>query len=417
MLENNEVPNLKYLIENGFSSKLEVTTPHTTIPSWPCLFTGINPENLGYLTFIHPIKGVFNSNVWRDKSIFSIKALRIFALNVPGTYPAWEINGQMIAGILSPLFSSFPKNLEQIYKKNWIIEGRTLKEIFKAFKIKKNLFLEKLNEDFNLLTFVIRVPDAISHRVFGSERIVNTYINIGYKQIDKFIGELIDNKSIDNIVIFSDHGLKFYKKVIHFPRFLEKKRLLYINKARELKVNSLVIKLYDYIRPIMRVDFTKKLYNRLAISKKRDSELKKQRALQHLDKDKPRSFIQKLTSNVGAIFLIGEERKKKQLIKETLERDKYIEKVIEFNVNGFPDLVVILDDKYLFTTESSYFIKRKTETFSHTNKGMFIAYGKDIKKGTIPLLHYQEIAPTILKLFKLEKPYYMEKDPIDLFKT
>ena len=355
--------------------------------------------------------------MWREKSIFSIKDLRIFALNVPGTFPAWEINGQMITGILSPSFSSFPKELEQTYNKNWIIEGRTLSEIFKAFEVKKNLLLKKIEENFNLLTFVVRVPDSISHRVFGSESVVNNYIDLGYKKIDNLIGELIEHKGIDNILIFSDHGLKFYKKVIHFPRFLEKKKLLYLNNVKGLKINSIILKLYDVIRPLMRVDFSKRLYNKLSVSKKRDSEIKKQLRLKHVDKDNPESFIQKLTSNVGAIFLIGEDRKNKQLIKETLERDKYVQEVIEFDINGFPDLMVILDDKYLFTTESSYFIKRKTETFSHTNRGMFIAYGKDIKKGKVPLVNYQEIAPTILKLYNLKKPDYMERDSINLFKT
>ena len=87
--------------------------------------------------------------MWREKSIFSITDLRIFALNVPGTFPAWEINGQMITGILSPSFSSFPKELEQTYNKNWIIEGRTLSEIFKAFEVKKNLLLKKIEENFD----------------------------------------------------------------------------------------------------------------------------------------------------------------------------------------------------------------------------------------------------------------------------
>jgi predicted AlkP superfamily phosphohydrolase/phosphomutase len=346
-----------------------------------------------------------------------MKDIRIFALNIPGTYPAWEINGEMMTGILSPSLTAYPKELEQEYKEDWIIEGENLNEIFQTFEFKKNLLVKKLNEDFNLLVYVIRVPDSISHRVFGRENVVNKYIDLGYKKIDNFIGKLINNKEIDNILIFSDHGLKFYKEVIHFPRFLEKRKLLYLNNVSGLKFNSIILKLYDYIRPFLRVDITKRIYNRLSISSKRNLEIKRQKALKHLDKDKPKSFIQKLTSNVGAIFLIGEDIQKKSLIKETLEKDKYVQEVIEFNITGFPDLMVILDDKYLFTPESSYFVKRKTETFSHTNRGMFIAYGKDIKKGNIPLINYQEIAPTILKLYNFKKPDHMEKDPINLFKT
>ena len=48
------MPNFKKIIKNGFSSELTVTIPPITIPSWPSLFSGLTPEQLGYYWFNHP---------------------------------------------------------------------------------------------------------------------------------------------------------------------------------------------------------------------------------------------------------------------------------------------------------------------------------------------------------------------------
>ena len=109
-----------------------------------CIFSGMKPEQLGFNFFSHPKKGFFNSNWWRNFSIFSLTNLKSFILNVPGTYPAWKINGEMIAGMMSPSFSSYPPELKLGLEKNWIISGKTVMEVFKAFELKKNLFLKNV---------------------------------------------------------------------------------------------------------------------------------------------------------------------------------------------------------------------------------------------------------------------------------
>ncbi|MFX0010844.1 MAG: alkaline phosphatase family protein [Candidatus Hermodarchaeota archaeon] len=414
LLSLNLLPNFKKLIENGFSAHLQVTIPHQTIPSWPCLFSGQSVDQLGYYTFIHPEKGIFNSTVWKDEAILSIKELKVFALNIPGAYPAWKINGEIISGILSPSISCFPKELEIIIRKNWIVEGKNISEIFKAFDMKKRLFLRKLKEDFDLLVFVIRVPDALSHRVIGDKKTISGHINYGYKKIDDFLGEIIKQNNYDNLIIFSDHGLKFYKKVFNFPRWLEKNRLLYLNYTREKKLNSIILKLYDFIRPFMRTQFSKKIYGKFFDVEEREKQLRKDKGFNSFDKNNPHTFIQKLTSNMGALFLSGKDKYKKEKIKHALSSDKDIVNVIEYNKDGFPDFIIALKDNYVFTKEPSFFLKRRTEAFSHTNRGLFIASGKSIRKGKENLINFQDIAPTILKLYKIDKPDYMKGKILDI---
>lgn len=404
------------MIEKGFSSPLEVVLPHTTIPSWPCLFSGLDIENLGYYSFINPYIGIFNSNIWKEKSIFSLPDIKSFILNVPGTFPAWKINGEMITGILSPSISCYPKELETIYENNWIIEGRDFKDIINAFNMKQRLFLRKLKENYDLMVYVIRVPDAISHRILGDEKRILKYISLGYQKIDLFLGEIFQENNFDNIIIVSDHGLKYYRNVFHFPRWLEKKKLLFLNDITGNKILSIFLKLYDFLRPFIKIQTSKRIYKKIPISQRREKQKKYERKLVFFNKDNPKTFIQKLTSNVGALFLFGEDKKKQLSIKRALEKAKIVEKILEFDKKGFPDFLIILKDTYIFTKESSLFLKRKTEIFSHSNRGFFIAFGKDIRHGKMEVVNYQNVAPTILRMFNREKFEYMKGHSLSIFK-
>ncbi|MHA1755123.1 MAG: alkaline phosphatase family protein, partial [Promethearchaeota archaeon] len=265
LLKRNMVPNFKKLIENGFSSELKVPIPPVTIPSWPCLFSGLTPEQLGFYYFTHPKKGLFNSNFWKDFSIFSLLKKKIFVLNVPGTYPAWPITGEMITGMLSPSISCYPPELKVILKNNWIIDGENVEESFEAFEKKSKFFLKKIEEDFDLMVYVIRIPDNITHRAHvRKERIFNLILK-SYIKIDKFLGELLKNENIENIFLFSDHGLRFYGRGFYIRRWLEKKGLLYINEPKGKKIISILLKLYDFIRDFINSsvvrNFSKKILN------------------------------------------------------------------------------------------------------------------------------------------------------------
>ena len=114
LLKKNLLPNFNKILKEGFSATLNVTIPPITVPSWPCLFSGLTPSQLGYNYFSVPGKGLFNSTVWADNAIFSNPLLKSFVLNIPGTYPAWKINGKMFTGLMSPELSTYPENLKEL---------------------------------------------------------------------------------------------------------------------------------------------------------------------------------------------------------------------------------------------------------------------------------------------------------------
>lgn len=408
-MQRNLLPNFKKLIENGVAAKLKVTIPPVTIPSWPCLFSGMTPKQLGYYWFDHPTKGLFNSGFWKDKSIFSINNLKHLVLNVPGTYPAWKINGEMITGMMSPSISCYPAELKFFLRKDWIVDAKEVQECFKAFNIKKDFFLKKIREDFNLLTYIIRLPDTLSHNTHLERNKVINYINLAYRKIDAFLYHILNEFSFDNLIIFSDHGLKFYDYEFNIRRWLEKKGLLYINKSQKSKFYSVISKLFDIIRPVVRINYEKVRHIKMKFFKDSIKDfISSKDAFEE-------SKVMSLFGNVGAIFLNEKEKEKKEEIIKKLNKDKRVSEVISLEINDFPDIIVVLDDKFLFDHNSSMFVIRGRNTMSHIQNGFFIAYGKNIKKNDLLSVHYKDIAPTILKLFKIEKLEHMMGKPLEIF--
>lgn len=410
LLKEGMLPNFQKIIEDGVYSELQVTIPPVTIPSWPCLFSGISPEDLNYYWFDHPKNGLFNSNFWKSKSIFSMEDIKHFIINVPGTYPAWKINGEIIAGMLSPYPNCYPDSIKNELNDDWIIDGKSIQECFKAFKIKKNLFLKKLNQNFNLLTFVIRLLDTLSHHTKLDWKIVKNYLNLGYIKIDQFLGEIIENHEIDNIMIISDHGLKLYKRDFSISKWLESKNLLHINESNQQKIFSFIGKIYDYIRWFINIDYQKLAIVKNKFFKKSLGEDVSTR------KKKKKSKALAFLSNVGGLFLDKENKYKKKTIAQNLRIDNHVKEVIIPNLKYFPDLFIVLEDDYLFNHRSSLFLTRFRNTINHSQKGLFIASGKNIKKKQIPSVNFIDFVPTILKLFSLKKKRQMKGKPLDIIK-
>lgn len=394
-----------------------MTIPPVTFPSWPCLFTGLTPEQLGRYWFLNPDGSVLTSHIWRDKSLFSLFNKRIFVLNVPATYPAWRINGEMITGFMSPSISCFPPELKFFIGKNWIINGTHIAESFQAFEMKKNLFLRKMNEDFELMVYVIKIPDNVTHLSRLGKTKTLKLIHLSYLKIDKFLNQILNNNSVENILIFSDHGIIHFKHEFFFKRWLEKKKLIFINQRRGFFLINIMLKIYAIFRIFVRstkfVNYFKKLinYQKKRINRRSPSNSKEKSLIQN------KIIFGPFTSNVGAIYLYGNLKKKKKEIKEILEYDKNIDRLVIHNKENFPDIFVILKDKYLFSALPSMYLKRRRDTYGHHEIGFFMAYGKDIKRGHTNIINYQDIAPTISKLCEIKKPDYMKGEALKIFRN
>ncbi|MBD3195356.1 MAG: hypothetical protein GF317_09890, partial [Candidatus Lokiarchaeota archaeon] len=131
LIRTNTLPNFQKILQNGFKGNLNVTTPPVTVPSWPCLFSGLSVEELGIDRFYRSSFGIFSSSYWASKSIFSVKGLRSFCLNIPSSYPAWNIEGEMITGMISPNINKkmvYPEHVFDLIRNDWIIDGTSIDE-------------------------------------------------------------------------------------------------------------------------------------------------------------------------------------------------------------------------------------------------------------------------------------------------
>jgi predicted AlkP superfamily phosphohydrolase/phosphomutase len=343
-------------MKEGFYSVLKVTNPPVTIPSFPCIFSGLSVKDLGYFTFVNPVSGVFSSDLWRDKSIFSIKDLKIFSLNLPSTYPAWKINGEIITGLLTPQMNKkmcYPKELINLIKKDWIIDGKNIKEVFKAFNIKKELFIKKLEQDFNLLIYIIRVPDCITHHPKARLNQTFTTIRKGYIEIDKFLGTILKKRKFDNLFIISDHGLKLYHHEFNIKRFLEKKNLVFYNNDLISKVLSIFIKIMGYFN--LKIFNTTYFHNKFKELLEKTKNLKKTNSINSFLSTKFFHFY----SNYGGILLGRHDKINKENIKKILLQSKYVNSIETYDGVYLPDFIIQLKDKYLFSVKSSFFIKNR----------------------------------------------------------
>lgn len=413
LIHKGKLPNLSKMMAKGFFSALQVTIPPVTVPSWPCIFTGLTMEDLGKCSFYHPSYGIFSSEYWKTESIFSVGELRHFCLNVPSTYPAWQINGEMISGMLTPEISDkmvYPKSLFSKVRDNWIIDGENIQETFKAFDIKSEIFKSKLAEDFQLYTYVIRLPDCITHHPYISINSTKQYIEDAYIKIDKFIGELMDRSDIDNIFIISDHGLKIYNNELNIRRYFEKERLKCSNNELISKLMSVLMKVFGFINP--RFFDTTFFHNKFKYLLSKFIKINGKSKTSALDSLKLIHFY----SNYGGIYIPKRYKALKDHLYNLLIHNKNIEKIYLYNSPDLPDIILKLKDKYLFSVKSSFFLHNYSNSFNHSDQGIFMAFGKHIKKGHSSSLSYIDILPTILTLYGINKPSYMKGKALGFLK-
>lgn len=109
------LPNLGRLFQTSLCAELESVIPPVTAPAWTSFMTGKNPDKHGifdFLRFDHDDykAKINNSRHIRSKTIWQLLSehnRRLVILNLPYTYPTYEVNGVMVAGWDAPTNASF----------------------------------------------------------------------------------------------------------------------------------------------------------------------------------------------------------------------------------------------------------------------------------------------------------------------
>jgi predicted AlkP superfamily phosphohydrolase/phosphomutase len=122
LMQQGYMPNLARMMREGLSAELESVVPPVTGPAWTSFMTGKNPSKHGVFEFSRFDEQEYawklnNSRTIRGKTLWNLvseKGKRVIVLNLPYTYPPYEINGLMVCGWDAPSVEAnftFPSEL------------------------------------------------------------------------------------------------------------------------------------------------------------------------------------------------------------------------------------------------------------------------------------------------------------------
>ena len=438
------------IINDGVKGTLVSTVPPFTLPAWTSMFTGVNPGKHGITDNLIRLKNrlVPALSRWRGKpliwSLIGRKGLKSIVVNDPVTYPPEPINGIMVTGFLTPPNSEvytyppeikdeidkasggyipeLPPNYGKLIAHNRI-EAYNYIQQFAQKTAYAALYLMK-NYEWNIFNVTFTSTDRLQHFYFHEKHLLKKH----YMWLDSIMGKIMDLASNENanIIVVSDHGFAPIHKSIHINTILAKEGLI---KIKNNKLHRTMLKLNLNAENITR--FLKRMHLHEIITKIIPENLKQTLPSKH---SKPiAKAVAKLYTGAG-IFINKNLCHNYQTI-----RNLIIQKLLSIKDNNrraiakvykreevlwgpyitrAPDLFVIPKEGYYLSTAIKDKIFSKPiqpesgiqRTGDHRMKGIFIAYGPDIKEG-IKLkksIFTWDVAPLILHMLGLPIPNYMD---------
>lgn len=463
MIEGGEMPFLEELISRGATSILESNPFLNSASAWSTISTGKKTvkHNIGDFVEVGEDYRLKATNLSKMKrhffwDILSEQGKRVGILNVPATYPPHHVNGFMISGWLSPnpKEASYPPKIMEKLKKDTdytLFEQNEMVRKGEEFisYIEKNLenkieatklLLRKYDLDFFFIVF--DATDRMYHRFWRTiedparNQKLFEKIKAIHNKIDTGLEEICDLADPQNKLIFSDHGFCPVKKQVNLNTFLFKEGFLKIN---DDLTSSLKFALSYRFSPRKVLDLLPP--SLLELGKNTDMELQTRlRDLfflspANIDWEHTKAFsfgtfnyiylnLKGRESN-GCVKRQDYEAVKKKLIEKLRHWEENGERIVtnihEVNQkNGsLPDLILeIRDGKYVTTWKNGFTISKlysKPDLYfgHHHKEGIFIGEGKNFntKDGFGGTIH--DIAPTVLKLFGLPIPDYMDGKPLE----
>lgn len=455
-IERGLLPTFKKLMENGTYGVLKSSIPPVTVPAWKCYTTGRNPGKLGVAT--HRIvdrakRKVYyvNSTSFHGPEIWDIIGqfdLKSIVVNMPLTYPPRKINGIMISGVGTPRSSSFcyPKEIMKELSEN-VGSYEPWKPLDEIFLTEEPLGELKriIQSRFSAMEYLCKSKewDFFHGTVFLSDVVQHFYwtdldkLSEIWTIIDQGIGRLLRSiRSMDpaNVFLISDHGFGKVKGIFYIDKWLIEERYLRTKGILQglfrhirTKIDSLV---FSMIRFLCSFEFD--LNNKILLSIfKKTLYLSERLFGRHsVSWDWKKSKVFALANGISAhiyinknqVSLTSEFESLKKEIQARLTSDIDIpltvfDKHEVYSGNHLeycPDLIVMSkNQEYIIRDTANHAEaifnrnqgKHLTWTGTHRMNGIFIAYGRDIKRNKlIQEANILDVTPTILHILGVPIP-------------
>lgn len=237
LVEAGKMPTLAGLIRTGGSGVLRSIVPPHTAAAWSTLITGKNPGQHGVSGFEqialrdYGCRGdLTQSHMLAGQTIFDLlggSGMRVGAVRIPMTYPAWQINGVMVSGYPSPNRTgghTWPTSLSQdvppmVAMPSSNDPGERLSVLLREISTCTDIAQHLLDsETFDLFMVVYQQPDQAHHffwhfidpaspcySIAGAKTHGDAIARV-YQQIDVELARLLAAAEPDMTLIVSDHG-------------------------------------------------------------------------------------------------------------------------------------------------------------------------------------------------------------------
>ncbi|EMA30850.1 type I phosphodiesterase/nucleotide pyrophosphatase [Halobiforma lacisalsi AJ5] len=244
--DEGELPNFAKLREEGASGPLESTTPPTTPLAWPSIATGVWPDKHGIYGFqnlsseysheMYTSHDVKQPPLWEQISPAHIG-------NVPMTYPAREIDGTMVTGMMTPStereFTHPPELKDEIDRRIPDYEisleypeyadrlddfETAVSEMLADRRELMRLQMDNAGDDWRLFFFVYTAPDRFQHLIWDMDRLLEHY-----RSLDDVLGEVMSytDRHDADLYVVSDHGFGEIEQLVYVNHILEREGYLF----------------------------------------------------------------------------------------------------------------------------------------------------------------------------------------------
>jgi predicted AlkP superfamily phosphohydrolase/phosphomutase len=247
LFQAGELPNFRAIADEGALVQMDTTIPNVSSVAWSSFMTGQNPGKHNIYGFVDRQPGSFKTFIPTSRNmrtpalweILSAAGKRVFAMNVPVTYPSRTVNGIVVGCFLSPNVEKAAPNAEvaQALKRlNYCVDA----DPWRA-RENKDSFLPHLDEVFERRIEAMRYfwrqePwDFFMTHIMETDRLHHffweemeqrhakyrpAFIDF-YKRVDHVLGEVrswLDENT--TLVILSDHGFCSIKQEVYVNSWL-----------------------------------------------------------------------------------------------------------------------------------------------------------------------------------------------------
>jgi len=263
LIDRGLLPNLVRLMREGSHGELLSSFPPHTPCAWTTIFTGVNPGKHGLFTFHTVVPGTYTWKLTRssDRKVRALweianqAGLRVGAVNIPMTFPAENIEGYMISGMIGApavVPSAFwPRDLADealrlVPDLSMDVVARrdgeySIEELRTSLVGRLELIRRLLrSRPVDVLLAVITATDAVQHHWLSDPSTplpeAQEVLRETYQLADELIGEIADEAGDQaDIVVLSDHGAGPVNLYLNLPRLLEDLGLIErVSPTREL---------------------------------------------------------------------------------------------------------------------------------------------------------------------------------------